>query len=64
MPSTYTDNFERSLETGEKAFSSLIQDTVPVWPEMYEVLYAYNSGQNTDIVAAIDGLVIESGQLK
>ena len=63
MTSKYTDNFETSLETGERTFSSLIQDAIPVWPEMYEVIYAYNSGQNTEIVSAIDGLRKEAGQL-
>ncbi|MCP4933573.1 MAG: GGDEF domain-containing protein [bacterium] len=56
MPSTYTDDFERSLEIGESAFSSLIQDTIPAWPEMYEVMYAYESGGNIDVSSAIDDL--------
>ncbi len=63
MPSTYTDNFERSLETGESAFSSLIQDTIPVWPEMYEVLYAYKTGGNIEVLNAIDSLKNENSQL-
>ncbi len=63
MPSTYTDNFERSLETGENAFSLLIQDTIPVWPEMYEVLYAYESGDNVDVISAIDELKNANSQL-
>ena len=56
MPTTSNNQFEKSLAVGEKAFSSLIEDTVPVWPEMYEVLYAYESGQNVDVVSAIDNL--------
>ncbi len=63
MHSTYTDNFERSLGTGESAFSSLIQDTIPVWPEMYEVMYAYKSGGNIDVLTAIDELKKENTKL-
>ena len=63
MSSANTDLFEHSLTIGEKAFSSLIEDSVPVWPDMYEVLYAYESGQNGEVTAAIDGLKIINGQL-
>ncbi len=55
--------FEQSLAVGEKAFSSLIEDTVPVWPEMYEVLYAYESGQNVEIRSAIEELKRTQKQL-
>jgi diguanylate cyclase len=52
----YNDHFDASLEIGEKAFSSLIHDTIPVWPDMYEILYAYQSGRNEEIVSAINEL--------
>ena len=56
MPTDSGNQFELSLTIGEQAFSSLIEDSVPVWPDMYEILYAYKSGQNVNIVSAIDEL--------
>ncbi len=63
MPSESKNQFEHSLTIGERAFSTLIEDTVPVWPEMYEVLYAYESRQNPDIVSSIDTLKSSGNRL-
>ncbi len=56
MVSNNENDFDRSLATGEKAFASLIEDTIPVWPEMYEVLYAYQEGNNRKVISAINEL--------
>jgi len=48
--------FEHSLVIGERTFSGLIEDAVPVWPSMYEVLYAYEAGENGAIIKAINKL--------
>ena len=64
MPPGKFFEFENSLTIGESAFTTLIQDTVPVWPEMYEVLYTYESGQNSDITSAIDKLKQDSHLLQ
>lgn len=64
MSSSKNDDFEHSLIIGEKAFSSLIQDAVPVFPEMYEVLYAYEAKQNSGVVSAIEELKNDDNQLQ
>ena len=56
MSADHDKSFEHSLVIGEKTFSSLIEDTVPVWPQMYEVLYAYQAGENGEVISAIDRL--------
>jgi diguanylate cyclase len=50
------DEFEKSLAIGEKAFANLTINAVPVWPDLYEVLYCYESGDNVDIVKAVNSL--------
>ncbi|MCF6199312.1 MAG: diguanylate cyclase [Hyphomicrobiaceae bacterium] len=56
MSANHKNSFEHSLVIGEKTFSGLIEDTVPVWPQMYEVLYAYETGENGALIEAINKL--------
>jgi diguanylate cyclase len=69
MSQTDLDEFEISLAIGEKAFSSLTINAVPVWPDLYEVLYCYESGENVGIVQAVNQLkkkcdFLDAGELQ
>ena len=56
MTIKHSDNFDLSLALGEKAIDQLKQDTVPAWPEMYEVLYSYIGGRHEEVIAAVDAI--------
>ncbi len=64
MSSSKNTHFDNSLKTGKKAFDCLVRNTIPVWPEMYEVLYAYEFGQNVAVRSAIDILKKNGDQLQ
>lgn len=57
----HSERYELSVIYGDDAVMHLKEDHVPLWPQMYEVLYAYASGTHEKITEALDTLKQQSG---
>jgi len=54
---------DQSFEFAQKALLDLKQETIPAWPEMYEVLYSSLSGQDRMVSQALDKAREAHGEL-
>jgi diguanylate cyclase len=63
MPIKHSEEFDISVTYGEDAISQLKRDRVPLWPEMYEVLYTYACGTHDKINNEINILKRHEGRV-
>lgn len=64
MPTKHSEDFDLSVIYGDDAVSQLKRDHVPLWPELYEVLYTYASGTHEKIASEVNILRRAAGALE
>lgn len=58
-----SDEIERTLSHGERAFAYLRANGIPAYPQNYELWYTYSAGFNAELNAEIDEIMARDGRI-